>query len=81
MHGKYPQETLRILKTPRCTSKGCGPVDGYPPYLSSSKGELAGITSIAIISKLLMEFHSTQHKVQISSDNQGVIKKLLAIIQ
>jgi hypothetical protein len=52
---------------------GAGPVDGYHPYLSSTRAEIAGITAVLIISQLLLKFHASPAKVTLLCDNQAAI--------
>jgi ribonuclease HI len=52
-----------------------GPVDGLPQKLSSSRGELAGLTAITIIAHLLRGFYSSNTPVWMVCDNQSVLNK------
>jgi hypothetical protein len=63
------------LEVPMFHIKGGGPVDGLPKYLSSLRGELTGITAVAIISKLLFDYHLTRKPLHIKCDNQGAINR------
>jgi len=63
------------ISDPMLHVAGSGPVHGYPPYLSSSRGELQGITALAIVTKLFMDFHSFNTPVSVICDNQGVVSK------
>lgn len=54
---------------------GFRPVHGLPQYLSSSRGELQGITAVSVTVKLLMDFHSTSCKVKVVCNNTGMISK------
>jgi len=54
---------------------GSRPVDGLPPFISSSRAELTGITAIAIITRIFLEFHSYTACIHTYCDNQGVTKK------
>jgi hypothetical protein len=63
------------ITNPMLHISGSGPVHGLPQYLSSSRGELQGITAILLIAKLLMEYHSCNYKVQALCNNSGIISK------
>jgi hypothetical protein len=65
-----------LITDPTLTIFVSGLVDGYSPYISSTRAELTGITAISVIMKLLMEFQSSKLKVQISCDNKGIISKI-----
>jgi hypothetical protein len=54
---------------------GSGPVQGFHKYLSSTRGELQGITAITIISKLISEFLGPLCNITAITDNQGVIRR------
>jgi len=54
---------------------GAGPVDGYNPFLSSTRAKIAGITAVSIIAQLFLKFHSSTARVTILCDNQGAISK------
>jgi hypothetical protein len=54
---------------------GSGPVDGLPPFISSSRAELTGITAIAIITRNFLEFRFYTACIHTYCDNQGIIKK------
>ena len=66
---------IEYLEDPSMHIKGCGPVDGFPILLSSSRGEFYGITAASIISKLFLDFHSLHCITHIHCDNQGVINR------
>jgi hypothetical protein len=53
---------------------GSGPVHGALMYLSSSRGELQGITALTVITKFFLEFFNTTCKATFICDNSGVIK-------
>jgi hypothetical protein len=53
---------------------GSGPVDGYFPYLSSTRGKLQVITAVTIIAHLLFKFHFIKGSVRATCDNQGAIQ-------
>jgi hypothetical protein len=63
------------IEDPLLHIKGSGLVDGLPSLLSSSRGELAGITAITIIAQLFRAYHSSKAPVSIICDNQGMVHK------
>jgi hypothetical protein len=54
---------------------GSGPVQGFHKYLSSTRGELQGITAITIISILISEYLGSPCNRTAITDKQGVICK------
>jgi hypothetical protein len=67
------------ISNPMLHVMGSGPVHGYPPYLSLTRGELQGITALAIVTKLFMDFHSFHSPVSVICDNKGVVSKCSTI--
>ncbi len=54
---------------------GSGPVHGAPQYLSSSRGELQGLTALSIVANLLSNFSGNKLRMNAICDNSGVISK------
>jgi hypothetical protein len=54
---------------------GHSPVDGHAEDMSSSRGELTGITSLSIMTRLFLNFHSSNATLEAICDNKGVINK------
>lgn len=50
-------------------------MDGYWTCLSSTRAEIAGLTAVTIVAKLLLDFFSSPAKVSIICNNQGAITK------
>jgi len=58
---------------------GSGPVDGHLAHLSSSRGKLAGLTAILIITQLLLNFYRTSTNVRILCDNKAMVHKCISL--
>jgi len=54
---------------------GSGPIHGIPHFLSSARGELQGITAVAIIANLLSEYHNKKLTISSTCDKTGVINR------
>jgi hypothetical protein len=54
---------------------GSGPVHGIPYSLSSARGELQGITAVAIIANLLSNYHNRKPTISSTCDNTAVISR------
>jgi len=63
------------LLDPLTHSSGSSPVDGIKESLSSSRGEIQGMTTVSIISKSLLDFHNTTASLVLICDNKGAQKK------
>lgn len=53
--------------------RGFGPVNGY--HMSSGRAELGGITVVAIIFRLFVQYHSSTMTLLNICDNKGIINK------
>lgn len=76
MNGCYPLEMLMPLKKTHISTHSSGPVDSFTPYLSSSRGQLHGITTLSIMAKVHKVHHSSNAKIKATCDKQSAIKKL-----
>jgi len=54
-------------------------MSGFFLYLSSTRGELQGITALAIVTKLFMDFHSLHTPVSVVCENMGIVSKCSTI--
>jgi hypothetical protein len=54
---------------------GSGPVHGAPLHLSSSRGELQGLTALTIVAKCFLEYFAMRCNTTFICDNSSIIKK------
>jgi hypothetical protein len=59
------------LDNPLLHIAGTGPVDGYVPYLSSTRGELQGQTALTIITNLFLQHHNFQATLVMICDSKS----------
>jgi len=61
------------IEDPDLHLSGWGPVDGRNHSMSTSHGELHGITALPLMAKLHLQFHSSTASVEAICDNINVI--------
>lgn len=64
------------IENPLLNILGAGPIHGVLHFLSSSRGELQGITALTIITKLFLEYFSNKCKTLFMCDNMGITTRL-----
>jgi hypothetical protein len=71
---------IHDISTPLLHISGSGSVHGAPQYLSSSRGELQGLTALTIATKVFSNHFNSYPKSTFICDNTGVQRKNLKAI-
>jgi hypothetical protein len=66
---------VQDITNPLLNISGTGPVHGHPQYLSSSRGELQGVTALSIMASLLSTYYDCSYHLAAICDNKGVLSK------
>jgi hypothetical protein len=63
------------IEDPLMNVSGSGPVHGQHHSLSSTRGEIQGITTLTIMASLLSKYSECRYKLSAICDNKGAISK------